>query len=77
MNVETIGFVGFVFAAASLAAILYERRMDVLHGPYIQGRAERNLVLLVERFLTPIQSAAERLRWKVRPMIHRASIIAC
>jgi hypothetical protein len=34
MIIETIGL-GFVFAAATLAAMAYERRMDVLYGPYI------------------------------------------
>jgi hypothetical protein len=77
MNVETIAFVGPVFTAATLAATLYERRMDVLHGPYIQGRAERRLILSLERIQTPIRSETDRLRWKLRPVVHLASIIAC
>ena len=38
MTIEIIVFPGLVFLAATLAAKLYERRNDVLHGPYIQGR---------------------------------------
>ena len=77
MIVETIAFVGFVFAAVTLAAIHYERRMDVLHGPYIQGRAERGVGLSLVRFLTPIRLAADRLSWKAGPVVYLATIIAC
>jgi len=38
MTIEIIVFPGLVFLAATLAAKFYERRSDVLYGPYIQGR---------------------------------------
>lgn len=38
MTIEIIVFPGLVFLAVTLAAKLYERRSDVLYGPYIQGR---------------------------------------
>jgi hypothetical protein len=38
MTIEIMVFPGLVFLAATLAAKLYERRHDVLYGPYIQGR---------------------------------------
>ncbi len=38
MTIEIILFPGLVFLAAALAAKLYQRRGDVLYGPYIQGR---------------------------------------
>ena len=38
MAIEFIVFPGLVFLAVTLAAKLYERRGDVLYGPYIQGR---------------------------------------
>jgi hypothetical protein len=38
MTIEIMVFPGLVFLAATLAAKLYERRNDVLYGPYIQGR---------------------------------------
>jgi hypothetical protein len=75
MDIETIGLLGFVFAATALAAKVYERRMDVLYGPYIQGRAKRRVDL--SAFWEPAQAAADRLRWKGRSMIYLASIIAC
>jgi hypothetical protein len=43
MTIETIAFLGFVFAATTLAAMAYERRMDVLYGPYLEGRTGRRV----------------------------------
>lgn len=65
MTIEMIALAGLVFAAAALAAVAYERHMDVLHGPYIEGRSGR-----VGRIWTPIRSAAEYFRWK-------AGILGC
>lgn len=73
MTIETIGLLGFVFAAAALVAMAYERRMDVLYGPYIEGRAS-----VVERFWKPVlRSAADGFRWKARNMAYLASVIGC
>jgi hypothetical protein len=41
MDIETIGIIGligFACAAATLGRIVYERHLDVLYGPYIEGR---------------------------------------
>ena len=41
MDIETIGMIGMVglaFAAATLVRVAYGRHMDVLYGPYIEGR---------------------------------------
>jgi hypothetical protein len=76
MTIEMIIiFLGIVFATATLAAMAYERRMDVLYGPYLQGRTKRRVD--ISAFLVPVQSAADRLRWKSRGMIYVASVIAC
>jgi hypothetical protein len=40
MDIATLGILGFIFAATALARIAYERRSDVLSGPYIQGGAK-------------------------------------
>ena len=77
MTIETIAFLGFVFAATTLAAMAYERRMDVLYGPYLEGRAARRVHLSTQRFWKPMQSAVDRLRWKARGMVYLASVIAC
>ena len=42
MTIEIIAFLGFVFTLTSLIAKAYERRQDVLYGPYIQGRNPRH-----------------------------------
>ncbi|WP_283805870.1 hypothetical protein [Bradyrhizobium sp. ARR65] len=36
--IEIVGVIGLISAMAALGRIIYERRMDVLHGPYIEGR---------------------------------------
>jgi hypothetical protein len=66
MTIETIAFLGFVFAATTLAAMAYERRMDVLYGPYLDCRAGGHVRLSTKRFWKPMHSAVDRLRWKVR-----------
>jgi hypothetical protein len=39
VNIEIVAAIALVFVAASLGRLAYERRMDVLHGPYIEGRS--------------------------------------
>lgn len=41
MDIDIVAAIGLVFAAAALGRLAYERRMDVLHGPYIEGRKAR------------------------------------
>jgi hypothetical protein len=73
MDMEILGLLGSIFAAASLAAIALERRMDVLHGPYLEGLGGQ--CHPARQLWTP--SAIDRLRWKTQNVIHLASIIAC
>jgi hypothetical protein len=75
MDIETIGFLGLVFAAVALAAMAYERRMDVLHGPYLEDRTAEEPHHSARRLWQP--SVTDRLRWKTRTVIYFASIIAC
>jgi hypothetical protein len=42
MVVETIIFLGCVVAVGALSVKIYEWRQDVLYGPYIGRRSERN-----------------------------------
>lgn len=58
MDIEVLGLVGFAFSAAALARLTYERRLDVLSGPYIHGRM---IGLSVKRFWQPASSAIDRL----------------
>jgi hypothetical protein len=75
MDIETIGLLGFVFAAVALAAMAYERRMDVLHGSYLEDIAAEEPRHSARRLWQP--SVTDRLRWKTRNVIYLASIIAC
>ena len=36
---DYLGIAGFVFAATAVSVLVYEHQADVLHGPYIEGRA--------------------------------------
>jgi hypothetical protein len=75
MIIETITISGFVFAVTALAAIVCERRMDVLHGPYIEGRNVSHSAALT-RLWTPIRESANGFRWKARNVAYFASVIA-
>ena len=37
MDIEILGLAGVALIAIALAKILIERRLDVLHGPYLHG----------------------------------------
>src|SRR6516225_10764268 len=60
---EIVAVVGLVFAAASLGRIAYERQMDVLYGPYIEGRTAQPTMRMI---LKPLRPIADRLRFKLR-----------
>jgi hypothetical protein len=77
MEIEIIGLVGFVFAATSLGALVHERRMDVLCGPYIEARNERRAAFPVGQIWKPVRLLADQLRWRARNMVYLASIAAC
>jgi hypothetical protein len=77
MTIETIALLSFVFATAALAAAVYERRMDVLYGPYIEGHALELAGVSAERFRKPVRAAADSFRWKARNMAYLASAIPC
>jgi hypothetical protein len=60
VNIEIVVAIGLVFAAAALARFAYEREMDVLYGPYIEGRNAR---LGLRAVLKPLMLVANRLRF--------------
>jgi hypothetical protein len=76
MTIEMIALAGFVFAATTVAAVAYERRMDVLYGPYIEGRSGRASTS-IERFWKPVRSAVDYFRWKEGFPGRLAVMIAC
>ena len=70
MTTETIALLSFVLMAFALAAMAYERRMDVLYGPYIYGRDARHwFVPLVRVLRFAISERLTRLQWKARNVI--------
>jgi hypothetical protein len=79
MDIQILGFLGFVFSATALIALAFEHRLDVLHGPYIQGRIAGRAGFSVKRFLKPGTSAIDRLL-SLEGLKHdpyAASIAAC
>ncbi len=66
--------VALVATATTLFAFAFERRMDVLHGPYIEGRAEASTWKLVNSVSGP---AMDRLRWKARNVPYITGLFAC
>jgi dienelactone hydrolase len=75
MDIETIGLLGFSFAAVALAAMAYERRMDVFHGSCLEDIAAEEPRHSARRLWQA--SVTDRLRWKTRNVIYLASIVAC
>ena len=83
MTTELIAFLGSVFIATVVIAKIHERRQDVLHGPYIQGRdVQHPFKRAMDRLERIIESSNlrqgfARLGWKVRNVSYFASAIIC
>jgi len=83
VTIEIIAFLLSVFIATALIAKAYERRQDVLHGPYIQGRDVRHPIegvmdLLEQAFeASKLRQSFAQLGWKVRNVGYFASAIIC
>jgi hypothetical protein len=76
MAIETIALLGFAFMTFALAAMAYERRMDVLCGPYIHGRdAQYPFASLVRVPQFAISERLTRLHWKARNVSYFALVI--
>ena len=74
MKIETVAIAGIVFAVTALAALTHDRPMDVLHGPYIEGRAADEQA---NKRLVLAPALVDHFRWKTRSLIYLTSIIAC
>ena len=77
MTIEIIALIGFAFIAASLIVEALERRRDVLHGAYIEGReVQRPLVTtMLENVVSESRQSIARLGWKARNISCFASAI--
>jgi hypothetical protein len=82
MTIEISTFiVSVVFIATSLIAKGLERRQDVLHGPYIEGRQTRRpfdgVTGLLKQAGSVLRLNAAQLNWKMRNLSCLASAIIC
>ena len=77
---ELLGIGGFIFAATALSVLIFEHQADVLHGPYIEGRAPKRVAneILASEIFDPLRALAEpvidRLNWKARHAVYLASL---
>lgn len=83
MTSEIIAIPELVFIAAALLAKLDQRRQDVLHGPYIEGRDVRHPLNGVTEWLAQAIHSSELRQsfayfgWKFRNVSTFASAIIC
>jgi len=77
MTIEIVAFFGFAFSATFLIVQALERRSDVLHGAYIEGReAQRPFVMaMFEHVINELRQRIVRLGWKARNISCFASAI--
>jgi hypothetical protein len=74
-SLATFGILGFAFAATTSSVLVYERRSDVLHGPYIEGREQTRAVAAMFDFARSVAEAfVEHLNWKARDAVYLASL---
>jgi hypothetical protein len=73
---EIIGIVGFVVAVTMFGAWMYERRMDVLYGPYIEGRVRTNRIASMSKPVRAVVGGlVDRLSWNARNAIYLAWLV--
>lgn len=68
------GIFGFVFAATTLSVLVYEYQTDVLHGPFIEGRAQERLLAILDPVVALVAPTFERINWQARNAIYLASL---
>jgi hypothetical protein len=72
---DILGIFGFVFALTATGRLVYERETDVLHGPFIEGRAQtRELASVVDPMRAVIDAAMKHLNWQARNVVYLASL---
>jgi hypothetical protein len=74
MKIELIAVLSILAPSAVWAAVTIERRMDVLYGPYIEGRAGGETALQQLAALT--SSLVDDLRWRARNVMYVTSLVA-
>ena len=72
---EILGILGFVFAATMVGVLVYEHEMDVLHGPYIEGRArERGVAAMLDWLRPALEAVMARINWRARGVVYLAAM---
>jgi len=69
--------VALVATATAVFAFVFERRMDVLYGPYIEGRARRSKASTWTIVRSISEPAMDKLRWKARNVPYITGLFAC
>lgn len=81
MTIELIALPGSILIATAVIAKVYERRRDVLYGPYIEGRDVPRPFRGVMDWLAieagNLRQSFARLGWRVRNVSLVASAIIC
>ena len=77
---ELLGIAGFVFAATVVSVLVYEHQADVLHGPYIEGRAEPQWIEpqwaadILDPLRAIVEPVIEQINWIARSAVYFASL---
>ena len=72
---DILGILGFVFAATAIGVLVYEHQTDVLHGPFIEGRAKpRRVAAIWDPARALVDALMERLTWNARHAVYLASL---
>jgi len=72
---ELLGIAGFVFAATALSVLVYEHQADVLHGPYIEGRAESEWAAeILEPVRALFDPVVDRVKYRAASAIYLAAL---
>ena len=75
LGIEILGISGFVFAATTIGVLVYEHEMDVLHGPYIEGRVQPRIVAAMFDPVRPaIEAVMARINWRARGVVYLAAM---
>lgn len=72
---DILGIFGLVFAATAVGVLVYEHEMDVLHGPYIEGRqAPRIIAAMFDPVRPLVEAAMARITWRAPGVIYLAAM---
>jgi hypothetical protein len=69
--------VALVVTGTTLFAFVFERRMDVLHGPYIEGRKRHARASTWTAINSICEPVMDRIRWKARNVPYITGLFAC